>query len=271
VAVSDLRTHAAGFSQHQRLVIVAFSVLSTARCGDVSDQREGGGLHSARTASTRERYGLSGVVDRLVNPPRREMGLPSVKQNGERHDVMLTSAELLDGACDQCLRFLSPASKGIGVTEGCGDVWCPVNRNGGTALGPGPRTGSLRDPGAPSRDGAIRGTASMDDPSPRRPALRLRHVRWPRRTGRRGQVTRASASGRPRCNRRARFSNLVSTLGLTWGKPSLLQPRPHPALPLSPSSSCGRITQKVIRARPISMATDKNDIPQPSCDMPPDR
>jgi hypothetical protein len=41
--------------------------------------------------------------------------------------MTLTSAERLDGACDQCQRFLSPASKGIGVAEGCGDVGCPVN------------------------------------------------------------------------------------------------------------------------------------------------
>ena len=44
----------------------------------------------------------------------------------------------------------------------------------------------------------------------------------------------------------------------------------HVALALSPSSSRGRITQKVIRARAISMATDRNDSPQPSCDIPPD-
>ena len=41
--------------------------------------------------------------------------------------MTLTSAERLDGACDQCQRFLSPASKGIGEAEECGDVWCPVN------------------------------------------------------------------------------------------------------------------------------------------------
>jgi len=41
--------------------------------------------------------------------------------------MTLTSAERLDGAFDQCQRFLSPASKSIGDAESCGDVWYPVN------------------------------------------------------------------------------------------------------------------------------------------------
>ena len=36
--------------------------------------------------------------------------------------MTLTSAERLDGARDQCQRFLGPASEGIGGTEGCGDL-----------------------------------------------------------------------------------------------------------------------------------------------------
>jgi hypothetical protein len=32
--------------------------------------------------------------------------------------MTLTRAERLDGASDQCQRFLNPASKGIGVAEG---------------------------------------------------------------------------------------------------------------------------------------------------------
>ena len=41
--------------------------------------------------------------------------------------MILTTAERLDGACDECQRFLSPASKGIGVAKSCGDVWCSDN------------------------------------------------------------------------------------------------------------------------------------------------
>jgi len=41
--------------------------------------------------------------------------------------ITLTSAERLNGACDQCQRFLSLASKGIGDAEGCGSVWYPFN------------------------------------------------------------------------------------------------------------------------------------------------
>ena len=41
--------------------------------------------------------------------------------------MTLTSVELVDGACDQCQRFLSAASKGICLAEDCGDVGCPVN------------------------------------------------------------------------------------------------------------------------------------------------
>src|SRR5262245_52543177 len=46
---------------------------------------------------------------------------------------------------------------------------------------------------------------------------------------------------------------------------------PQAALRLSPSSSCGQIAQKVTRARPINIATERNDNPHPNCDMPPER
>jgi hypothetical protein len=38
-----------------------------------------------------------------------------------------TSAELVHGVCDQCQRFLSSTSAGIGDAEGCGDLRYPVN------------------------------------------------------------------------------------------------------------------------------------------------
>src|SRR5215510_8777856 len=41
--------------------------------------------------------------------------------------MTLTSAERLDGARDQCQRFLGPAGEGIGGAEGCGDVGYSVN------------------------------------------------------------------------------------------------------------------------------------------------
>ena len=44
----------------------------------------------------------------------------------------------------------------------------------------------------------------------------------------------------------------------------------HIALALSPASSRGQITQKMSKARAINIATEKNDIPQRSCDMPPE-
>ena len=50
VAVSDLETHPAGLSERHRLPVVAFGVLGTARCGDVSGQGEGSGLMSSTTA-----------------------------------------------------------------------------------------------------------------------------------------------------------------------------------------------------------------------------
>lgn len=52
-AVSDQRTHAAGLTQRQRPVIVAFSVRSTARRGNISGQGEGAGLRS-RAPNRRE-------------------------------------------------------------------------------------------------------------------------------------------------------------------------------------------------------------------------
>src|SRR5262245_41380696 len=54
VAVSYLRTHAAGLSEGQRLAVVTFGVLRTARCGDVSGQGEGVGLQSPKTELARE-------------------------------------------------------------------------------------------------------------------------------------------------------------------------------------------------------------------------
>jgi hypothetical protein len=47
--------------------------------------------------------------------------------------MTLTSAELLDGACDQCQRFLGPASKGISDAEGCGGFGCSDNELPGAA------------------------------------------------------------------------------------------------------------------------------------------
>jgi hypothetical protein len=42
--MGDERAHASGLGERQRLAIVAFGVLGTARCGDVSGQGEGLGL-----------------------------------------------------------------------------------------------------------------------------------------------------------------------------------------------------------------------------------
>jgi hypothetical protein len=92
-----------------------------------SGQEEGTGLKCSNTESADEHYVLSGVVGRLVDAPRQEKDPHCMYQNGIRCHMTLTSVELVDGACDQCQRFLSPASKGIGVPEGCGDVWCPVS------------------------------------------------------------------------------------------------------------------------------------------------
>ena|SRR5215510_2450194 len=61
-----------------------------------------------------------------------------------------------------------------------------------------------------------------------------------------------------------------------WRTPALLGIPLHVrhfqvALALSPASSRGQIMQKVSRATAINIATDKNDIPQPSSDMPPEK
>ena len=55
VAVSNMRTHAAGLSEGQRLAIVVFGILDTTRCGDARRQGEGAGLNSSSTELARER------------------------------------------------------------------------------------------------------------------------------------------------------------------------------------------------------------------------
>src|SRR5215831_373750 len=55
VAVSDQRTHTAGFSEGQRFAVVAFSVLGAGCGGDVTVEAEGIGLVSSSTELPHER------------------------------------------------------------------------------------------------------------------------------------------------------------------------------------------------------------------------
>ena len=64
---------------------------------------------------------------RLVNPPGREVSHPRAQKNERRPDVILATAELLDGARHQRERLVSPAGEDVGGAEGRGDDRGPID------------------------------------------------------------------------------------------------------------------------------------------------
>src|SRR5262245_11199866 len=127
VAVSDKRTHAAGLGERQRLAVRTLSILGAGCDGDVTVEAEGTGLASPGSKPARECEGLSGVATRLVDPPDSETGHPRIQKSKRRPPVVnRAAAELLDGACDQPERLVSPTSERVGGAERCRrGVNCP--------------------------------------------------------------------------------------------------------------------------------------------------
>ncbi len=123
------------------------------------------GLASSSPQPAGERQRLSGVAASLVDPPGREAGRPRALKNERRPDVILATAELLDGARDQRKRLVSPAGEGVGGAEGRGAVRCPdddLPRSAeveAPARGPGSRAGDPLDGGGRGRDRTTPGTA----------------------------------------------------------------------------------------------------------------
>src|SRR5262249_52045579 len=80
VAMGNERTHAARFGEHQRLAVVAFSVLGAGCGGDVTVEAEGMGLVSPSPQPAREHLSLSGVAGCHVDPPGRETCQPRAQK-----------------------------------------------------------------------------------------------------------------------------------------------------------------------------------------------
>src|SRR5262249_48921523 len=119
------RAHAAGLGERQRLTVQNFSILGAGCDGDVTVEAEGMGLASPGSEPAREREGLSGVATRLVDPPDSETGHPRTKVRPSP-EVNRAAVELLDGACDQPERLVSPTSERVGGAERCRRaVKCP--------------------------------------------------------------------------------------------------------------------------------------------------
>ena len=112
-----------------------------------------------------ERQGLAGVAGGLVDPPGREAGPPRAQKNERRPDVILATAELLDGARHQRERLVSTAGEGVGGAEGRGGVRCPIDEL--------PRSAeveaSLEDPGRAREIPATEvGEAEIEQPGEQR-------------------------------------------------------------------------------------------------------
>ena len=125
MAVGDERAHAELAGEGQRLAVVAFGVLGAACRRDVTGEAEGVGLACPSPQPTGERQCLSGVAGGLVDPPGGEVGRPRAQKNECRPDVILATAELLDGARDQRERLVSTAGEGKCGAQGRGDERCP--------------------------------------------------------------------------------------------------------------------------------------------------
>src|SRR5262245_42864717 len=124
--MGDKRTHAARLSERQRLAVQTFSILGAGCDCDVTVEAEGMGLASPGSEPARDREGLSGVATRLVDPPDSETGHPRIQKNKCRPEVNRVAVELLDGACDQPERLVSPTSERVGGAERCRrGVNCP--------------------------------------------------------------------------------------------------------------------------------------------------
>jgi hypothetical protein len=114
---------ASAFSRQYVMPISQYIVTAGLRCGSSLQRRR-------RRLSTRrhrrdsgreprfpslqpagEHQSLSGVVGRLVDPPGREVGCPRAQKNERRSDVILGTAELLEGARDQRERLVSTAAR----------------------------------------------------------------------------------------------------------------------------------------------------------------
>ena len=120
VTVGDERTHAAGLGERQRLAVQTFSILGAGCDGDVTVEAEGMGLASPGSEPARKREGLMGVATRLVDPADSETGHPRILKSKRRPAVVKRAVvELLDGACDQPERLVSPTSERVGGAERC--------------------------------------------------------------------------------------------------------------------------------------------------------
>src|SRR5262249_56158667 len=88
---------------------------------------EGMGLGAVGSEAASEWEGLMGVATRLVDPPDSETGHPRIQKSKRRPAVVNRAAvELLDGACDQPERLVSPTSERVGGAERClRGVKCP--------------------------------------------------------------------------------------------------------------------------------------------------
>jgi hypothetical protein len=85
--------------------------------------------------------GPAGVAGGLVDAPGQETGRPRAQQDEPRSDVILATAEFLDGTPDQRERLISMAGEGVGGSESRGGVRCELGAAVGT--GAGQRRGAL--------------------------------------------------------------------------------------------------------------------------------